>query len=218
MKLWKPLAFLLAFSLVAAACATDDADVTTDEEETDETTETDESETETDESDEDDAETDESDEDDAEEGEEDSEEAAGTSIVDVAVGNEAFSTLVAAVMQAELVETLDNLDGEYTVFAPTNEAFEAAIADLELADADELLAREDLGAILMNHVVGSVIDSEAAVAAAEAGETVPTVGGGELSLEIAEDGSLVVGGATVIEADVEADNGLIHAIDSVILP
>ena len=115
-------------------------------------------------------------------------------------------------------DTLSDEEAQYTIFAPTNEAFEAAIAELGLADASELLASEQLEEILLNHVVATEALAEAAVLAAEAGETLVTAGGGELPLELGDGGELIVGGATVIDADLEADNGVVHVIDAVLLP
>ena len=125
-----------------------------------------------------------------------------------------FTTLLAAVEAADLTETLSG-DGPFTVFAPTDDAFDAALVDLDLT-ADELLAdTELLTAVLTYHVV------DGAVMAAEVtsldGDTVPTLNGAELSISV--DGeSVMVNEATVTQADVEAANGVIHVIDAVLLP
>ena len=138
---------------------------------------------------------------------------AGT-IVEVASSLDDFTTLVAAVEAAGLVETLSS-EGPFTLFAPTNAAFETALADLGLT-ADELLADTDtLTEILTYHVVAGEVD--AATATGMDGETVETVNGAEISIN-AVDGDLVISDATVTTADVEASNGIIHAIDSVLLP
>ncbi len=134
---------------------------------------------------------------------------AGT-IVEVASGNPDFSTLVAAVSAAGLAETL-GAEGPYTVFAPTNEAFEALPAGL----LDELLKpknKEVLTQILTYHVVaGEVMSSDI-----EPGD-VPTVEGEDLTIAVT-DGTVTVNGATVEAADVEASNGVIHVIDEVLVP
>ena len=138
---------------------------------------------------------------------------AGT-IVEVASSLDDFTTLVAAVEAAGLVETLSS-EGPFTVFAPTNAAFESALADLGLT-ADELLAdAETLTEILTYHVVAGEVD--AATAMGLDGETVETVNGAEISVNTV-DGDLVINDATVTTADVAASNGIIHAIDTVLLP
>ena len=130
-------------------------------------------------------------------------------IVEIAAGNPDFSTLVTAVTEAGLVETLSG-DGPFTVFAPTNEAF-AALPDGTL---DSLLA-DPTGAltdVLQLHVIAGEVDSAAAIAAA--GTNVETLGG---PVAVALDGeNLTVGGATVVTPDIEACNGVIHVIDAVI--
>jgi len=149
------------------------------------------------------------------------EEMMGNTIVDVASGDENFSTLVAAVDAAGLVETLSG-EGPFTVFAPTNDAFAAALDELGLT-AEELLAdTETLTSILTFHVVADSLMAEDIVAAVEeAGGTleVETVNGAPLTVEIV-DGELALNGqgVGVAIADVEASNGVIHAIDGVLLP
>jgi uncharacterized surface protein with fasciclin (FAS1) repeats len=130
-------------------------------------------------------------------------------IVDVAAGNESFSTLVAAVKAAGLVDTLKG-EGPFTVFAPTNEAF----AKLPAGTVEDLLKpenKEKLVGILTYHVVaGKVMAADV-----KAGE-VATVQGSKATL--ATEGGVTIDGAKVVTADVAADNGVIHIIDSVILP
>jgi uncharacterized surface protein with fasciclin (FAS1) repeats len=82
-------------------------------------------------------------------------------IVDVAVANGSFTTLVAALQAADLVDTLSG-EGPFTVFAPTDDAFAAALADLGLT-AEELLASPDLGDILTYHVVSGAVDAATAI-------------------------------------------------------
>lgn len=147
----------------------------------------------------------------------DGEEANGNTIVDAAMGNPDFSTLVEALQAADLVETLQN-DGPYTVFAPTNEAFAA----LPEGTLDELLADPsgDLTEILTYHVIpGEVM---AADVMEMDGETVETLQGEMLTIQI--DGDAVwlmdADGNTVqvTDPDMTASNGVIHAIDGVLMP
>jgi uncharacterized surface protein with fasciclin (FAS1) repeats len=136
--------------------------------------------------------------------------AASENIVAVASGNSDFSTLVAALTAAELVEALQGT-GPFTVFAPNNAAF----AKLPAGTVDDLLKPENkakLTAILKNHVVaGKVMAADVKAGA------VPTIGGGDVVIAVA-DGSVKYGDATVIGTDVAASNGVIHVIDTVVLP
>jgi uncharacterized surface protein with fasciclin (FAS1) repeats len=130
-------------------------------------------------------------------------------IVDVASGAGNFSTLVAAVTAADLVETLSG-EGPFTVFAPTDEAFAALPAGV----LDALLLPENkalLAQILTYHVVAGMV-----MAADVTAGDVATVEGQKVKL--GTEGGVTVNGATVISADVAASNGVIHAIDQVILP
>ncbi|MEB3416860.1 fasciclin domain-containing protein [Alteriqipengyuania sp. WL0013] len=144
-------------------------------------------------------------------------------IVEVAQGDETFSTLVSAVTAAGLGETLSG-EGPFTVFAPTNDAFakipEATLTELTTNDTDTL------GTILQYHVVEGNVDAatltKAIQDAGEDGYTINTVGGGTLTATM--DGSNVVltdatgGTATVTATDVEASNGVVHVIDTVLMP
>ncbi len=138
---------------------------------------------------------------------------AGT-IVDVAVDDGSFTTLVAAIEAADLVETLSG-DGPVTVFAPTDEAFAAALDSLGLT-ADELLADTDtLTSILTYHVVAGEVPASTVVTLD--GQSAETLNGA--SVDITVDGDTVmVNDATVTTVDVAADNGIIHVIDAVLLP
>ena len=129
-------------------------------------------------------------------------------IVDTALANEQFSTLVAAVQAAGLVDTLKGA-GPFTVFAPTNAAF----AKIPKADLDKLLADKDaLKAVLLYHVVAAKV-----LAKDVAAGKVETVQGGSITITI--DGTTVkVDAATVIATDIEASNGVVHLIDTVIMP
>jgi uncharacterized surface protein with fasciclin (FAS1) repeats len=144
-------------------------------------------------------------------------------IVGVAAGNESFSTLVAAVKAADLVETLSG-DGPFTVFAPTNDAF----AKLPEGTLNSLLKPENkatLTGILTYHVVSGKFEAADVIEAINSNDgkfTVTTVLGESLDLSLNE-GNVVItditgGQATVIIPDVAASNGVIHAVDSVILP
>jgi uncharacterized surface protein with fasciclin (FAS1) repeats len=140
-------------------------------------------------------------------------EAPGT-IVDVAASTEGFSSLVAAVQAAGLVETLSG-DGPFTVFAPTDDAFAAALDALGLT-AEELLAdTETLTSILTYHVVPGEVPSSDVVTLD--GQSVATVNGAEVAISVDGD-TVMVDDATVTAVDVDASNGVIHVIDTVLVP
>ena len=128
-------------------------------------------------------------------------------IVDTAVAAGTFKTLATALQAAGLVDTLKG-KGPFTVFAPTDEAF----AKIPKADLDALLKdKAKLTAVLTYHVVsGKVMAKDV-----KAGK-VKTVQGSELTLATA--GGVTVNGAKVVAADIVADNGVIHVIDTVVLP
>ncbi|MFT6971438.1 MAG: putative surface protein with fasciclin (FAS1) repeats [Roseivirga sp.] len=131
-------------------------------------------------------------------------------IVGLAIDTEALSTLVAAVKAAGLVETLQG-EGPFTVFAPTNEAFAA----LPAGTLESLLLPENkdqLIAILTYHVVsGKVMSTDLSD-----GMKAATVNGAEITITTADGAK--VNGASVVIADVEASNGVVHVINTVILP
>ncbi|MBT8325949.1 MAG: fasciclin domain-containing protein [Winogradskyella sp.] len=144
-------------------------------------------------------------------------------IVGVASSNDAFSTLVAAVTAADLVDTLSG-DGPFTVFAPTNDAF----GKLPEGTVDGLLkpeSKDALTGILTYHVVAGKYEAAAVIEAITANDgtfTVATVQGGSIDLSL-KDGNVILtdtngGTATVIIPDVAASNGVIHAIDTVVMP
>jgi uncharacterized surface protein with fasciclin (FAS1) repeats len=130
-----------------------------------------------------------------------------------------FTTLLAAIKAADpaVLKTLST-DGPYTVFAPTDAAFAAALQSLNLT-ADQLLASKDLTGILLYHVVPGHISSKTLVAAIGAtGVKVVTLNGGLLTFTI-KDGKVVINdSSTVVATDIEASNGVIHVIDGVLLP
>jgi transforming growth factor-beta-induced protein len=141
-------------------------------------------------------------------------------VLDIAGANEDFSTLAAAVEAAGLQDALSDPEATLTVFAPTNEAFEAALASLGLT-AEELLAdTETLTAILTYHVLGDVVTSSDIVAAGTEEIAVEMLSGEELVVAVGDDGTVgfVDQTATVTMADIEASNGVIHVIDAVLLP
>ncbi|MEM1060440.1 MAG: fasciclin domain-containing protein [Verrucomicrobiota bacterium] len=144
-------------------------------------------------------------------------------VVEIAAGNDDFSTLVAAVKAAGLVETLSG-PGPFTVFAPTNEAFAA----LPAGTVETLLKpenKEKLTGILTYHVVPRTLMAADVVEAIKAGGgkvSVKTVNGEDL--EVTMEGDSVVlksksgGTAKVVKTDLKGDNGVIHVIDAVLLP
>ena len=147
----------------------------------------------------------------------------GKDVVDIAIGSEVHTTLVAAVKAAGLVETLKT-EGPFTIFAPTNDAFdklpEGTVASLLKPENKETLTK-----ILTYHVVAGNLDAKAVVAAIEAsGGTaeVKTISGGVLKAML-NDGQVWLedenGHKSMVTAvDLKGTNGTIHVIDSVVLP
>jgi uncharacterized surface protein with fasciclin (FAS1) repeats len=132
-------------------------------------------------------------------------------IVQTAIANGSFETLVAAVTAAELVDTL-NGEGPFTVFAPVDAAFaalpEGTVASLILPEN-----KEKLQSILTYHVVaGKVLSSDLSD-----GMEATTVNGASLTIRL-EDGKVFVNDAEVVIADVLTDNGVVHAINKVLIP
>ena len=137
-----------------------------------------------------------------------------TSVVDLAVANGGFTTLVAAIEAAGLAETLEG-EGPFTVLAPTNAAFDEAFEALGIT-AEELLAdTETLTEILTYHVLPQEANSQ--LVATLDGEMVPTVNGQSVTIAVA-DGVITVDDAEVVSPDLEADNGIIHVVNGVLLP
>ncbi len=132
-------------------------------------------------------------------------------IVDLAVSTDFLSTLVAAVKAGDLVDVLKG-DGPFTVFAPTNEAF----AKLPAGTVENLLKPENkakLVAVLTYHVVpGKILSTDL-----KNGQKATTVQGSEITVTL-KDGKAMINNATVTAADIMADNGVVHVIDTVILP
>ncbi|GAA5522880.1 hypothetical protein Asal01_02848 [Fodinibius salicampi] len=130
-------------------------------------------------------------------------------IVEVAQSNDDFSTLVSAVTDAGLATTLQG-SGPFTVFAPTNQAFEALPEGLL-----ESLSNEQLNEILSYHVVAG---STVMAGDLQAEQSVEASAGGQLFVTVMDGDVMVNDNASVVTADVEASNGVIHAIDQVVLP
>jgi uncharacterized surface protein with fasciclin (FAS1) repeats len=136
-------------------------------------------------------------------------EASAQDIVGVASSAGSFNTLLAAAKAAGLVETLQS-DGPFTVFAPTDEAF----AKLPEGTVEGLLANTDkLKAILLYHVVSGKVTAEQVVKL----DSAKTVEGSDVKITV-KDGTVMVDNAKVIKADVMASNGVVHVIDTVIIP
>jgi uncharacterized surface protein with fasciclin (FAS1) repeats len=136
---------------------------------------------------------------------------ASKTIVETAASAGSFNTLVAAVKAADLVDTL-NGTGPFTVFAPTDEAF-AKLPDGTLDDLLKPENKEKLQSILTYHVVpGKVMAKEVTGI-----DSAKTVNGESLSIT-KEDGAVMVDDARVIKTDIECSNGVIHVIDSVVIP
>lgn len=132
-------------------------------------------------------------------------------IVDTAVAAGQFTTLAAALQAADLVDTLKG-DGPFTVFAPTDAAF----AKLPEGTVESLLKpenRDQLVAILTYHVVAGKVEAAEVVKLDEA----KTVNGKDVQITVADNG-VQVNNANVIKTDIEASNGVIHVIDTVIIP
>jgi len=133
-------------------------------------------------------------------------------IVDIAVNAGMFNTLLAAVEAAGLGETLMGA-GPFTVFAPTDEAF----AKLPEGTVEALLEDpEKLAGILKYHVVAGKVQSTD-LAMYEDGDMIPTISGAEVMFHKDENG-LRMQKANIIKADIEADNGVVHVIDGVLMP
>ncbi|MBW6441405.1 fasciclin domain-containing protein [Patescibacteria group bacterium] len=130
-------------------------------------------------------------------------------IVEIAVSDPRFSTLVTALTEADLVETLSG-EGPFTVFAPTDEAF----AKIPEETLNEILADKDqLTSILTYHVVAGKVMAADVVTLTSA----ETVQGGEVTIEVTGN-EVMMNNAKVLITDIEATNGVIHVIDTVLIP
>ncbi len=133
-------------------------------------------------------------------------------IVEIALQNEGWSTLVAAVQAAGLVETLSG-PGPFTVFAPTNEAFSELLGELGLT-AEELLANEPLlTSVLLYHVVPGRVFADDALA-----EGTLTMADGNTATVSTRGGEVYINGAKILRANINTSNGVLYVIDEVILP
>lgn len=133
------------------------------------------------------------------------------SIVNLAVYNPDFSILVQAVVKANLVEAL-SAAGPYTVFAPTNDAFLALFSSLKVDGIDALTA-EQLSPILLYHVVSGNVTASQVTSG-----MVPTLNGKDLTVSVNNSGVKLNENTSVVATDVQGTNGVIHVIDSVLLP
>jgi uncharacterized surface protein with fasciclin (FAS1) repeats len=132
-------------------------------------------------------------------------------IVDTAISAGQFTTLVAALQAADLVDVLKG-EGPFTVFAPTDEAF-AALPEGTVENLLKPENKDQLVAVLTYHVVpGKIMSADIAGKTAE----VTTVEGSDISVDATM--GVKVDNATVVSADIETDNGVIHVIDQVVLP
>jgi transforming growth factor-beta-induced protein len=137
------------------------------------------------------------------------------SIADHAVANPAFSSLVAGVAKAELVSALDDSEAMFTVFAPTNDAFDSFFNDLGVTLDD--LSKETLTSVILYHAMGAFVSSSMV----ETGyfPTLSTAFERQMSLKVDTDGGVMLNAdSEVIATDVVATNGVIHAINKVIMP
>ena len=134
----------------------------------------------------------------------------GKTLVEIAAGAGQFNTLVAAVKAAGLADTLSG-KGPFTVFAPTDDAF----AKLPAGTVETLLKpenKEKLAGILTYHVLsGKVMAADVATSSPK------TVNGKEVAIKV-DSGKVTVGGATVVKTDIAGSNGVIHVIDTVLIP
>ena len=133
---------------------------------------------------------------------------ATNTIVDVAVNDGRFTTLVDALARTGLDETLKG-DGPFTVFAPTDSAF-AALPEGTL----DGLSDEELTNVLTYHVVNGSMMADAVGGM----QMIPTAQGTDLSVTAGDDGSVMINDANVVITDIQADNGVIHVIDAVLMP
>lgn len=132
-------------------------------------------------------------------------------VVDIAVGSPDHTTLVAALSAAGLVETLNGA-GPFTVFAPTNSAFDA-LPDGTVESLLEEENKDQLTGILTYHVVsGNVMAADLSD-----GQVVKTLNGKELKVSI-KDGKVMINNATVVAADLDGSNGVVHVLDTVLMP
>ena len=132
-----------------------------------------------------------------------------STVVEIAASNSDFSILVDAVKKAELVDAL-SADGPFTVFAPTNEAFEILFETLGVSGISDLTA-EQLTPILTYHVVsGKVMSTDLS------NTSVGTLNGQKIKVDLTD--GVKINDSKVVKADIEGKNGVVHVIDKVLLP
>ncbi len=133
----------------------------------------------------------------------------GSTVVDIAVSNSDFSTLVEAVTKADLAGAL-SAEGPFTVFAPTNEAFEKLFKELGVSGIKDLTA-EQLTPILTYHVVsGKVMSTDLS------NTSVATLNGKKIKVDITD--GVKINDSHVVKADISGTNGVVHVIDNVLIP
>lgn len=133
----------------------------------------------------------------------------GSTVVEIAVSNPDFSILVEAVTKADLVGAL-NAEGPFTVFAPTNDAFNALFKQLGVKGISDL-SKEQLSPILTYHVVlGKVMSTDLS------NTSVSTLNGKEIKIDLSN--GVKINESKVIAADISGENGVIHVIDKVLIP
>jgi len=132
------------------------------------------------------------------------------SIAETAMNTESLSTLVAALKAAELAETFAG-EGDFTVFAPTNDAF------AEVQSTVDMLLKPENKSKLQNVLKYHVVDGAAMAADLSDGQELTTLQGETLTVKIA-DGKVMINGAEVVMADVNASNGVVHVINKVVVP
>jgi transforming growth factor-beta-induced protein len=137
-----------------------------------------------------------------------------STVLDLAIEAGQFSTLIAAIEAADLTATLSG-EGPFTVLAPTDAAFEAAFEALGIEAADLLADTETLTAILTYHVLGQAADSQ--LVATLDGQSVATLNGQSVDISV-DAGQILINTATVVSADLMANNGIVHVINEVLLP
>lgn len=135
-------------------------------------------------------------------------------IIEAAMANDDFKTLVTAIKAAELVGPLQG-EGPFTVFAPTNAAFDKSVPKDKLEELLKPENKDKLAAILKYHVVPAKV--MAADALKMDGKEAATLEGSKIKITV-KDGSVMVDGAKVVKTDVKCSNGVIHVIDAVIMP
>ena len=129
--------------------------------------------------------------------------------------DERFSLMEAALQRTPMTRTLEEAESFFTVFAPTDEAFTAFIdASVDFASAEELLAYEGLGDVLLYHVVDGLVPAATVLTLTEA----TTKQGDAVTIDTSSGSVVLNGDVTVTQTDVLASNGLIHIIDGVLMP